>query len=283
MEHANLGEWLAASCKRWNERIAIDDGQRAVSYADLDRLSAELAAELKDGGACANEPVVALVSNKALDWVVALAIWRAGAVMVPVHRTSPAHSFQEMLKRTGARWVVDATGNFEALGGRGAASGARIHKAREAPPAPRPILDAAALIVFTSGSTGQPKGTVISHKAFSGKLHTLKGILQFSPDTRSLLVLQMTFSFGLWVSLLTLINGGALVMREKFDALSILRTLAHDRITTVAMVPTMLRAVFRSPDADIAQALEAVASGETLKQIILGGEPLDALVDERLR
>lgn len=254
-----------------------------MSYEELDRRSAELTAELKACGAGVNEPVIAFVSNRAIDWVSVLAIWRAHAVLIPVHRSSPAASFQDLLERTGARLVIDASGSFDVLGSGNVPSGVRIHAVSAAAPAPRPILDGAAFVIFTSGSTGRPKGAVISHQAFCGKLRTLAEILRFTPDTRSLVVLQMTFIFGIWVSLLTMLSGGTLVMREKFDALRILRTLASGRVTTAAMVPTMLRAVFSSPDAEIVRALDQVASTGTLVHMILGGEALDALVDHRLR
>src|SRR5262249_57251770 len=72
----------------------------------------------------------------------------------------------------------------------------------------RSLLEGAAIIVLTSGSTGRPKGVVLSHRAFAGKLEAIDSMLGFTPWTRTLLVLQITFVFGIWVLLLTLLNGG---------------------------------------------------------------------------
>ena len=65
------------------------------------------------------------------------------------------------------------------------------------------MLADAAIIVFTSGSTGRPKGVVLSHKAFARKLEAIDSKLGFSTETRALLVLQITFVFGIWVTLLS--------------------------------------------------------------------------------
>lgn len=279
----NLGELLLQACGRWGGKIAVEDGEQGLSFSRLDELSSAVARSLKDRRLGKDEPVIALVSNKAMDWVSVLGLWRAGGVLVPVHRTTPGPAFQELLARTGARFVLDAAGKFEPLGTAHAEKGATLRVLGGAAPPPRSILESAAFIVFTSGSTGRPKGTVISHGSFAAKLRTLEDILCLSPDTRSLLVLQMTFSFGMWVSLLTLISGGTLVMREKFQPLPILRTLSERQITTAALVPTMLRALFGSSEPEVADALRELVAQGRLRQVILGGETLDALVDDRLR
>ena len=283
MAGKNLGELLAQSCARWTGQVAVEDGHQSIAYWQLDDLSASLGRKLEERGLERDEPAIVLVSNEAKDWTSVLALWRAHGVMIPAHRTTPAPAFQELLARTGARFVLDASGRYAPLDAAAVDQGAPFHLLDRAAPKWRPLLQGAAFIVFTSGSTGRPKGTVISHDAFAGKLETLEAIMKFSPTTRSLLVLQITFSFGIWVSLLTLLNGGSLVMREKFESLGILRTLNETGITAVALVPTMLRAVFGSKDPDVEDELRKLESGRSLKQIILGGEPLDALVDDRLR
>ena len=72
------------------------------------------------------------------------------------------------------------------------------------------MLTGAAFIVSTSGLTGLPKGIVLSHAAFAEKLCAIDRLLDFEAGSSTALVLQITFSFGLWVSPLTLIKGGTL-------------------------------------------------------------------------
>src|SRR5262249_685552 len=122
------------------------------------------------------------------------------------------------------------------------ADGRVVKLGSEAPP-DRPLLQGAAVVIFTSGSTGRPKGVVLSHRAFIGKLAAIDSKLNFAPSTRTLVVLQISFIFGLWLALLTLLRGGTAVMNARFDPASVLRILKDERISDVALVPTMLRRI----------------------------------------
>jgi long-chain acyl-CoA synthetase len=122
---------------------------------------------------------------------------------------------------------------------------------------------------------------VVSHDAFFEKIRQIQSLLQVANSDRTLLVLNLTFSFGWWVSLLTLFCGATLVMRSRFEPAAFLRTLIEQRISRAGMVPTMMRVLFSDAgfDAAIARANEAA----NLRQIWIGGEALGASLGRTIR
>jgi acyl-CoA synthetase (AMP-forming)/AMP-acid ligase II len=125
-------------------------------------------------------------------------------------------------------------------------------------------LRGAALIVFTSGSTGTPKGVVLGHQQLAGKLEVLARLIQLCPADTVILPLQLTFIYGIWVSLLTISSGARLVLLGKFTA-SELAAKLRDGGSVMAVVPSMLRGLLAS---------EPQPAAPRLKSLICGGEML---------
>jgi long-chain acyl-CoA synthetase len=264
-EQIRLSDPLLNASQAFGGAIACEDAHGTTSYAALSMRAAAIVDALHRMGLEHHEPVLVLVSNQASDIAEFAAVWRAGGVAVPVHRSTPAAAFELTRIRTKARLVVDASNEVQ------------VRQIADARPPAREILQGAALVIFTSGSTGQPKGVVLSHRAFVGKLQAIDTLLRFSRSTRMLLVLQITFSFGIWVSLLTLIKGGVLLMHPRFDAEAILRAAAAQAATDSAFVPTMLRQFLL--DSSTAGPL---IGDSRLHRIIAGGEPLGRQLSQQL-
>lgn len=268
-----LSEALVNACRANAVHTAIVGEVSDLRYRDIAEQARAVAATLRAAGIEEDEPVHVHVSNQPLDIAAILGIWLAGGVAVPVHRTTPIAVSDAFGRRTKARWVVDLLTDRPA-------SETLIEIAAEAP-TQRDLLRDAALIVFTSGSTGVPKGVVVAHDAFRRKIKQIDSLLLFNRDDRTLLVLNITFSFGLWVSLLTLLKGGTLVTRSRFEPESFLGALFEHCITRVGMVPTMMRVLFS--DAQHDAAIARVNDAARLRQIWIGGEALGPSLGSTIR
>lgn len=284
--NGTLATALDSACREFSDAVAADEDE-SFSLADFSTLADEAAQSLLDAGVQPDEPVAVLVSNRVRDLAAFLGVWRAGAVVAPVHRATPGLALRGLLERMGARLVLDGLprGRAERMTAYGieAETNGCLHLLPLPPPARRPLLEGAALIIFTSGTTGLPKGAVLGHDAFAGKLEAIDSLLHFNPDTRTLLVLQITFSFGIWVSLLTLLRGGHLLMQEKFSADTLLGALRAHRATAVALVPTMLRVYIATlSDPERRAELEAFGQKAPLTHLLTGGENLGADLGRRL-
>jgi long-chain acyl-CoA synthetase len=264
----NLASSILARCAADGAAQAVAAGGAGLTYAALGERAERLAGSLRAAGIEPDEPVLLPVSNHPEDIAAFLGVWRAGGVAVPIHRASPASVVQDYLAATGARLV--ARMNRALAGAEAWHESGDLLILRRGAPASRAVLAGAALVIFTSGSTGRPKGVVMSHRAFAGKLATIDSLLHFGRGDATLLVLNITFSFGIWVSLLTLATGGTLHVHEKFGVQPFCAALASGRITRTAVVPTMMRALFADPPAELA----AAGRGAGLGQILIGGESL---------
>lgn len=262
---SDFGQRLFDACERFADRPALIDNHESLRFRDLAAAGNELADGTKLKHLATSEPVVVMVGNGVRDMVGFLGVWKAGGVVVPVHRSTNAASIRDLIRRTRARYIVHPTSeNFPIPGAIGATP--VLEMGQEMMPED-PMLKDAAWIIFTSGSTGEPKGVIHAHETWSAKLEMIGAKLGSRGPERTVLVLQPNFIFGQWVTCLTLIWGGTLIVRNRFDVASVLTDLA-DGATQIAVVPTMLR------------RLKTKISNDALRPfagtILSGGEPLPA-------
>lgn len=283
----NLHELVDASILAHSSRIAISDADETLTYHDLDEAAQLVAQYLKVEGIQQDEPVIVITSNRARDLAAFIGVWRAGGVVAPLHINAVARTTANVFFLTDCRFVVSEYGGLPP----GIDEIAKVDKLnapvirlRRPSPAKEESLRGAALIVFTSGTTGLPKGVILGHRGYINKLHAVKSLLPFDASMHTLLALQLTFSFGQWTSLMTLANGGTLHLHSKFDPDIILASLQAHQIHWYPAVPSMMRALLPLLNGEPGlAAIRKLAQLQSPEVIMAGGEPLPETLGRQIR
>lgn len=259
-----LAALIAAQMARTPDAPAVRFGDTVLRYADLDRRSAALAAALRARGAGPGR-VVAVALPRSEHLAVALvAVLRAGAAYVPLDPENPPARLAALIARTGAVALLaeaglDAGGTAPFAPGDWPAEGA----APEAIAAP----DDLAYILFTSGSTGEPKGVMIDHRAIVNRLLWMRGHYGFGPEDRILQKTPITFDVSVWELFLPYLCGATLVFAPPGahrDPKAIAALVRGQGITTMHFVPSMLSAFLDAPASEGLHLARVFCSGEAL-------------------
>jgi len=241
-----LAEILLDALKSVGHAVASTSGESQQGKSLL-ALAERVRHALAEQHVAPDEPVHVSIGNRPSDLGALLGVWQAGAVAVPIHALAAASTIARVHRISRARFLLD---------------GDRLDTIGQAPPPDRALLRDAALVIFTSGSTGDPKGVVIGHRRLADKLAVLDRLLGIAPNDVVLSPLQVTFIFGLWVSLLTLMKGARLILVPKFTADAMAHGLAE--ATVLAGVPSMFRTLLTFPEVTAPKLRAMLSGGEVL-------------------
>jgi oxalate---CoA ligase len=240
------------------------------------------AARYRRGGLRAGDRVFLHFGNRLEVFAELLALWRLGAVAVPVDGSLTRVELERLAETVAPRFSVvdDATDGAIA---RALPPGVAVLDATEPlPPADLPE-DAArrdhdALVLFTSGSSGVPKGVVHTHASLAARWSALRGELGLAAYARTLCLLPTHFGHGLICnSLFPWLAGQDLFITPPFRPDLLLRLGAmidEHRITFLSSVPAMWRLALR---------VARPPRGGTLRRVHCGSAPLPAVLWERVR
>lgn len=224
------------AAQRHPDGIAIEDNGRLTRYGELLDQTARLAAVLAADGVRPGDPVVLAIALSDEFLAVMLAILRIGAIYVPLDPAHPRAHRVRLARSVGARAVVapeftapDAYDGIPVLDVSTLITRAAASDAADA----HGHTPDTAYIMFTSGSTGQPKGVSVPHRAIA-RLVCNTNFAAFGPDTRSAVYSNPSFdasTLEIWAPLL---NGGTAIVVDRqsmLDAQALRRTLAESNIT----------------------------------------------------
>ncbi|MGJ7522595.1 class I adenylate-forming enzyme family protein [Variovorax sp. LT1P1] len=269
----NLDAMLRASVAARGDAPALEDGEATITYRQLDRLANRVATGLLARQVKAGDRVALFVGNRA-EFVVLLAgIWRLGAIAVPIGVRQSAGELAYMLGQCGAAALVFDASLAERLppreqiadvhclvciedagipetGQADALTYAALLASGDDTPVQAEFADSQpACIMYTSGTTGHPKGAVLSHLGF---FHTARHYVRrfgYTAYDRLLLTIPGSHISGLLaVVVVSLQIGSCLVLQRQFNASETLALIEASRVSAAVMVPAMYNLCLLHPD-----------------------------------
>jgi amino acid adenylation domain-containing protein/non-ribosomal peptide synthase protein (TIGR01720 family) len=263
-----MHEWIARTARANGDRLAVIAPDRPLTYAELQAGAADLAARLRAAGVRRNEPVALVARPSSTMLVGMLGIMRAGGAYVPLDPAYPPGLVRHVLDDTGAAVMVSQA----ALADRLADFGPRIVTIEgdgEAAWVPEAEIgaqpDDLAYILYTSGTTGRPKGVPITHRNLVHATEARLRVYGEAPD-RFLLLSSFTFDSSVAGIFWTLATGGTLVVprhRLEQDLDALLALFRECRVTHTLCLPTLHDLILRhAAPADLASLRTVIVAGE---------------------
>jgi malonyl-CoA/methylmalonyl-CoA synthetase len=260
-------------------RVAISAPEGIFTYGDLARESAGVATRLLGGRADLDRARVCVLTPPGWDYVrTQWGVWRAGGLAVPLAVSHPPPELAYVLDDAEPEIVVAHPSMMERIRGIAAERGVHLvgsdEIARPVEPARLPDLDAGrpAMMLYTSGTTGRPKGVVITHANIQAQVEALSEAWGWSSDDRILLHLPLHHVHGI-VNVLTcaLWNGAECEMMERFDPVDVWRRLATSSFTLYMAVPTVYRRLIEAWTAADPTTRNAWSAGARACRLMVSG------------
>ena len=289
---------VAEVVERHPERIAIVADDRRIRYDEFWRESVRFARALRAHGLQPGERVAILLPNRIEAAVACYGCWLAGGIAVPLNVQARARDFQAWLRHAEARHVVHEYSHNDVVDAIAAVDASNGHPPMRRWPvgadrplcapggddAPEVIVDAGdieadrvAMILYTSGTTGAPKGVTLTHGNLLANASAVIDYLRLDADDSVLSILAFYYAYGASVLHTHLLSGACIVLAQNllFPHL-LMDTIVRERITGFSGVPSTF-----------ALLLERVKLGDydlsSLRYLTQAGGPMGPTLTQRLR
>lgn len=258
---------LRRSARLRPDAVALRSGAATVTYAELERWSDAIAADLQAAGV-QPEAIVALGTPPSIEWVAGMiGILKAGAAFLSLEPSNPADRRDAILRDAGVAivGVVDETRDrFRSFDGR--LVDLTASRVRAGAPRANPALtrDSLAYVLYTSGSTGAPKGVLLHHGGLANMVDAALRLFEYSGSERVAQLISPSFDVCLFEVFPALARGATVVVappQARIPGREMIDFLARERITTLFVVPPVLAAL---PAADLPDLATIVCGGDVL-------------------
>ena len=267
----NLQRMIDSACASRLDQTALVDGEVQMSWRELHELGARLATGLQAQGLRPGDRAVLVMGNHAGFTIALLALLRLGVVAVPVSIREAAPGIAYILGQCQAAALLADPLVMQRLDDSPASAHPCVRVCMEDTAWPAPLCagwlsgqalrqcapwadtadppeEAPAVILYTSGTTGRPKGAILTHLNLVHSVMHYRHALRLDAHDRALLAVPASHVTGLVAIVLAMAGvGGCTVMLREFKALQCLKVLQEQRITYTLMVPAMYALCLREP------------------------------------
>ncbi|WP_374577323.1 class I adenylate-forming enzyme family protein [Phenylobacterium sp.] len=261
-EFGTLADVIREQARDLKDKPALIDARRTITYAELDELMDRIAAALQRDGV-GKAQVAAVCATTSVEYgATFFGILRAGAIVAPLAPSSTPESLVMMLNDSGAKvFFLDAgvSKQLEGVASQIAAKRVSLDGSDAGVPfeqwlapkgaKPEPVEvepDQGFNIIYSSGTTGAPKGIVQPHRMRWGQIR--RGV--YPADAVTMISTPLYSNTTLVSYLPTISNGGTVVMMPKFDAEQFLKLSEKHRVTHAMLVPVQYRRIMERADFD---------------------------------
>jgi amino acid adenylation domain-containing protein len=273
-EQLCLQQLFEQQCEATPDQIAVIFEERQLTYAELNQEANQLARYLRSRGAGA-EILVGIYMERSVEMVVALlGILKAGGAYVPLDTAYPRERLAYMINDADLPLLLtqqrlvdklpDHTAQVVCLD---SLSEIIAQESTE-----NPLLESAsenlAYVIYTSGSTGRPKGAMLAHKGVVNCLFWMQNTYRLDETDRFLFKTSLNFDPSVWEVFWPLSVGAAVVVAHPEagqDMRYLIKTIDEHKITSLYLVPSLLRVFLEEP---------GVETCRSVKRVICGGEAL---------
>jgi acyl-CoA synthetase (AMP-forming)/AMP-acid ligase II len=289
-----IGAIVAGNARRRPDRMAVVCGGRRLTFRELDAQSDRLASGLLARGLRPGDRVALYLGNRLEFVTLFLGVAKAGGVVVPVttrllgaelaYIAADARPFALAFEPSGreaaALALEAAPGARPLVVGPSAAEGettlaALAAAGADTPPPPLPPQPDDAMINYTSGTTGFPKGAITTHANLVTHCAITAAEWRLSADDTFLATTPLAHRTGLSRLMAGLLLGTTVVVMERFDAVETLRAIDAEGVTVMGMVPTVARMLVEELD-------RQPGAARSLRVALVTGEAFPVEVKQRL-
>ncbi|OME94452.1 non-ribosomal peptide synthetase [Paenibacillus sp. FSL K6-1122] len=267
-------------------QTAVIEGDRQISYQSLEEQSNQLARLLLASGVTAESPVLVMMAGSVELIITILAVFKAGGTYIPLHPEYPLERIRHILMESDAR--IFLTGKLETEVQQAleemtlampSGSGIEMIKLDDAPwraedgsgLSTLPDMSGLAYILYTSGSTGQPKGVGVEQRNLSAYVNAFQAEFQLNSTDKVLQQAASTFDTYMEEVFPALTAGATLVVVQREQLLDIhglVQLLDRHKVTLVSTTPHILRELNRMPN--LASVRTFISGGDVLKMADIG-------------